>query len=215
MTDKLSVFNGALFLLGSRRLSSLTEDREPRRVLDRRWEPVVERCLEDGQWKFATRTVESEASDSVEPPFGYAHAHQRPSDIIKLVGISTNENFNPPLADYVDEAADGQRYWFAHHNILYVRYTSNGTGYGWNIGDWPRSFADYVEAELAFECCERITDSSTKLKELAAIRDQRRLAARGNDASSEGAKFRPLGSWVTSRSSSGVRASRRSGGWEF
>lgn len=209
MADKLGVFNGALFMLGSRRLSSLTEDREPRRVLDRRWEAVVERCLADGQWKFAMRAVESEASDSVEPPFGYAYAHQRPADFIRLVGISANENFNPPLSDYVEEAG----YWYAHLDPIYVRYTSNGDAYGWNIGEWPRMFADYVEAELAFEICERLTDSSTKLKEMAAIRDQRRLAARNLDAMSEGAKFRPMGSWASARLGRGPRQPRGNGGW--
>ena len=36
-SDRLDVYNGALRRLGSRRLASLTENREPRRVLDDIW----------------------------------------------------------------------------------------------------------------------------------------------------------------------------------
>ena len=59
MTDKLSIYNGALSILGERRLASLTENREPRYKLDDVWDNnFVRRLLQMGQWQFAQRTVQ-------------------------------------------------------------------------------------------------------------------------------------------------------------
>lgn len=209
MTDKLGVFNGALYLIGQRKLSALDDNVESRRVLDQRWVPVVETCLEEAYWKFAVRAVSSEASDSVEPAFGYQYAHQKPGDIIRLVEISANEVFDPPLADYREESG----YWYADCNPLYVRYTSNGTSFGWDVGAWTRTFANYVEASLAFDIAPRLTDSATMTERLAKLVKERRQSARNFDAMAEGAKFRPRGAWVTSRSGNVIRVSRDNGGW--
>ena len=81
MTSKLTLFNGALRLLGERRLASLTEDRPARRYLDDAWDDgLVDDALEQGFWNFATRTVQMTASTSVEPEFGYRYAFQKPDD---------------------------------------------------------------------------------------------------------------------------------------
>ena len=58
---KLRAYNGALVeVLGTRPLSSLAEDREPRRVLDQIWAggALVRYALERGDWNFATRAIE-------------------------------------------------------------------------------------------------------------------------------------------------------------
>ena len=47
-SDRLDVYNGALRRLGSRRLASLTENREPRRVLDG-FSPSVMRIISEMQ----------------------------------------------------------------------------------------------------------------------------------------------------------------------
>ena len=58
MTDKLSIYNGALNILGERKLASETENREPRYQLDDIWDnDMVDRCLQMGQWNFAARSV--------------------------------------------------------------------------------------------------------------------------------------------------------------
>ena len=52
MADKLSLFNGALLICGERFLSSLTENREPRHLLDNVWSNGgVKACLEQGVFK--------------------------------------------------------------------------------------------------------------------------------------------------------------------
>ena len=68
MTSRLQIYNGALLLCEERFLSSLTEDREPRHLLDHVWNNGgVRYCLEQGQWRFAMRSVSLDYDTSVVP----------------------------------------------------------------------------------------------------------------------------------------------------
>lgn len=81
MTTQLDIYNGALLHCGERFLASLTEQREPRRLLDRVWSSNgVKTCLEQGQWNFAMRTIQIDYDPSIAPSFGYARAFQKPND---------------------------------------------------------------------------------------------------------------------------------------
>src|ERR1700724_1414124 len=71
MTTQLFIYNEALGHLGERQLASLSEPREPRRVLDSYWSDVVGFCLSQGLWKFAKRTILIDNSSSLTPQFGY------------------------------------------------------------------------------------------------------------------------------------------------
>src|SRR5688572_33121578 len=103
MTSKLDLYNQALLILGERRLASLSEAREPRRALDDAWDSSLRFCLEQGFWNFAMRAIEAQASASVVPTFGYAHAFTKPSDWIRSYQVSASETFDPPLLNFVDE----------------------------------------------------------------------------------------------------------------
>jgi hypothetical protein len=64
-TTKLSLYNGALRELGSRKLSSLSENRESRRVLDDIWDGGFrDEILESGLWTFAVRSIEIDRDSS-------------------------------------------------------------------------------------------------------------------------------------------------------
>ena len=80
MTDKLSLYNGALLECGERRLGSLTENTEPRHLLDQVWnEGAIRFMLNAGPWRFATRTVELTASTDVVSGWaagGYSKAYE-------------------------------------------------------------------------------------------------------------------------------------------
>ena len=71
MTTQLFIYNEALGHLGERQLASLSEPREPRRVLDSYWSDVVGYCLSQGLWKFARRTIQVDNSSSLTPQFGF------------------------------------------------------------------------------------------------------------------------------------------------
>jgi hypothetical protein len=197
-TSKLAVWNGCLRLCRERKLSSLTENREPRRLLDDAWGDgsttgAVKACLEMGQWTFATRSAQIEYTPSIEPDFGYRRAFDQPSDMVRPVGICSDEYFNSPLLQYADE----RRYWYADLDTIYVRYVSNDSEYGADLSLWSEVFAKLVEAYLAREIVGSLTggDSERVEKSFGMAKKE----AQSLDAMNNPTKFLPMGSWSRAR----------------
>lgn len=196
MADKLGTFNAALRKLGQRKLASLSEAVEARRVLDDLWTDAVTYCLEQGFWRFARRSVEIAAEDAVEPAFGYTYAFTVPEDLIKLYQISDNEFFDPPLNEYREEAG----YWYAEIDVLCVSYVSSDATKGFDLSRWPASFTEYVATRLAQLACVALTQSSDRTKDLMADERRAKKLALSHDAMRGPVAYPPTGSWVLSRS---------------
>jgi hypothetical protein len=74
-TDRLKIYNGALLLCGEKELASLSENREPRFLLDLVWnDNGVRFCLEQAQWHFAMRSSQLRLRPGVAPDWGYSRA---------------------------------------------------------------------------------------------------------------------------------------------
>jgi hypothetical protein len=196
-TSKLLLFNSAILLLGERQLASITENREPRRVLDMVWDTgALDFVLEQGMWNFAMRSIEIEYSPSVVPPFGYARAFDKPEDWIRTAALCQDEFFREPLNSYNDEAG----FIFASLDTIYMRYVSNHTSYGGDLSLWPQTFVKYVAAYLAYIAGPRLTTSKKVTdKEVEAAL----LEAQSKDAMGEATAFPPRGSWVRARGGRG------------
>lgn len=199
---QLSLYNGALRLCRERKLSSVTESREPRRLLDDAWGDggatggAVKHCLQLGQWTFATRTAMADYSPSIEPTFGFRYAFDQPDDMVRLIGLCQDEYFKVPLLDYVDERG----YWYAPLQTIYVRYVSNDPDYGLDMSRWPESFIKLVEAYLANEIVGNLTQSSSSIKDdIARQLKEEQTAARSVDAMNQPTRMLPQGNWVSSR----------------
>jgi len=196
---KLQIFNGALLECGERNLASLTENREPRRLLDAVWDTgALDFCLDAGMWKFATRSAMLERSPSISPSFGYQNAYEIPSDFIRTVAFCADEYFASPITQYSVEAG----FWFSDVEPVYVKYVSNDSSYGADMSLWPQNFARYVEAYLASRIIERLTQNETKWGNLYKLTERRLLEAKSSDAMEGPTTFSPSGSWVRSRSGS-------------
>lgn len=196
--QQLSIYNEALGHLGERRLASLTEQREPRRVLDSYWSDVVRYCINEGLWRFAIRTAQIEATTAFVPQFGYNNAFQFPSDFVRVVQLSTSPQIDPPLTQYREEAG----YWYANSTPLYARYISNDPMYGLNMGGWPQVFVDFVELRLAVKACYRITGSRELLAGADGLikREERaKRVAKGTIAMDDPAGLPPVPFWVRAR----------------
>lgn len=195
---KLQMYNAALGHLGSRELASLTENREPRRVLDRIWgtdNEVVRYALSRGEWNWALRTIRAEAEMAMEPDFGFKYAFEKPDDVTRLAGLSSDDHFVTRLTNeqYIDEVG----FWWADLNVIYVRYVS--TDYGMDSSRWGASFRKFIELYMADQACERITNSTAKKDRLQRDAAMLLKEARSSDAMAEGSKQLPHGSWVNSR----------------
>jgi hypothetical protein len=209
VTTQLSIYQGALLCAGERFLSSLTEEREPRRLLDFVWSNNgVRACLELGQWNFAMRTVQIDYDSGVEPSFGYARAFPKPTDWVLTSALCSDDFFRFPLTQYTDEAD----YWYADLNTLYVRYVSDDVAYGLNMNHWPRSFLDVVEEYFCSKVIRKIADSEEEeVKSEKRLQKKLRLA-KSRALMAQPTAFPPTGSWVRSRGSSGTREGGRNRG---
>jgi len=195
-TTRLSLYNGALLECGERDLASLSENREPRRLLDRVWDNgAVDFCLSAGQWRFAKRTLQLAPETSIQPDFGYRNAYAIPDDHIRTTAVCSDEYFNVPLTQYTVE----QGFWFADISPLYVSYVSNDTSFGGDLSLWPQEFVQYVEAYLASKIVEKLSQNTAKWEKLYALVKRRKLDAESSDAMESPTSFPPTGSWVLSR----------------
>ena len=213
MTDQLSLYNGALRLLKERRLSSLSEARECRRLLDDAWGDgrtygSVAYCLQDGQWVFARRTVQIDFSPSITPTFGYRYAFDHPSDMVKPVAICSDQYLTQPLLHYQDEGS----YWYCDLQTIYVSYISNGVTFGGDMSRWGEKFVKLVEAHLAMEIAPNLTNSDGAIRLAEAAYLKAIKAARSDDAMRQPTRFLPPGSWVSARGGGGRRRSLWNGG---
>jgi hypothetical protein len=213
MTSQLALYNEALRLIGERKLASLSENREPRRLLDAVWDGsgansgAIDYCLEQGLWNFAMRTAQINFTPSIEPDFGYQRAFPKPEDFIRTAGVAIDPYFRLPLNNYTDEAG----FWFADQDVLYVRYVSRDDQYGYDLSLWPGTFAKWVAAYLASEIVDRLTDNDAKRQLIAEAARRRLIDARSKDAMNEPTAFPPEGRWSSSRGGTWGRRNRDGG----
>jgi len=205
MTTRLTLYNGALRLLGERKLASLAENREPRRLLDDAWDDgAVNGALEAGQWFFACRGMQYDYSPSVEPPFGYRRAFNKPGDFVRTMAVCQDEYFNVPVTAYSDEAG----FWYADLDTLFIKYVSNDAAYGNDMSRWPQTFVKYLEACLARDIVMALKQNKTAWVDSIQLAKDLLVEAKSQNAMAEPAKFLPASSWVAARAGAGRSRSR-------
>lgn len=209
MATKIGLFNAALDELGYEPLVDTGEAVEKGRVLNRQYQRVVDDCIAAGSWNFATETVKMDADTGVTPTFGYTEVFAKPSDWVRTVAISEDENFAIPLMRYYDDDS----YWSAEATPIYVRYVSDDTGMGWDLQRWTNAFTRYVELEMAVRAAPRLLLDKSAIGELKKDRDKARKVALNQDSMNEPQpRFPPPGKWTMARSggSGGDRGNRGS-----
>ncbi len=209
MTDKLSLFNGALGRLGERALASLTENREPRRILDAIWanNTALKAVLEMGQWNFASRAALIPASPSVTPAFGFEYAYEKPADFVRTTHFCSDEFFAVPINQYQDVGG----FWYSHLTEVYVKYVSFANDRGGDLTTWPQHFTDLAEIYLALKACPRIRPNATNMSELKDDLRVAKLRARSLDAMEGPTQAPKHGNWIQSRWGGKITSSRFTG----
>lgn len=207
--DKLMLYNGALRLCGEGKVT-LTENREPRRLLDDVWaEGAVKYCLEQGQWSFAIRTLRLEPDPAKDTEFGYRNAYPKPDDYCGLAAIAADEYFRPGFSQYDDNA----KHWFTDIDELFVKIISDDPDYGGDYSLWDITFAKYVMSYMAFEVAPRLTGVKVDMDKLERIMDKRLSNAANKDGFSRPTRFPNQGSWNNSRFGNNVNNGRKSERW--
>jgi len=197
MTDQLSIYNGALTVVGERKLANLNENREPRFKLDDVWDnDIIQRVLHMGQWNFAARSVELAASPSVTPSFGYQFAFDKPpNDFIRTMQVCYDQYFNLPITRYSDEG----KWIFTDTEVIYFQYVSSDLEFGSDFSLWPPNFTEMVEHYMAYKAGPRMIGLDVSERTLEAKWERTLLKAKSSDAMESPAKFPPKGGWARAR----------------
>lgn len=204
-TDRLKIYNGALLLCGDRQLASLSENREPRHLLDLVWnDNGVRYCLEQAQWHFAMRASRLDYEPSVAPEWGFQRAFDKPDDWVATSGIWTDAYMTSPLTAYADE----KDFWFCEETEIYVKYVSDDASYGMDYAKWPASFTEYVKAYFASRIVHKLPGSSARAEALLGsdgtghkngILHAALVTAKNKAAMTQPVTFPSRGTWARAR----------------
>lgn len=196
MSAQLDLYNAALLFCGERFLGSLTENREPRRLLDQVWATGgVKLMLEKGQWNFATRTQQLDFDSGISPGFGYQYAFDQPDDYCNTRAVCADEYFRQPLIRHVFEGG----YWYADLQTIYVRYVSDDVNYGMNMNKWPQTFLEVVACHFASKIVLKLGNDASEKQRLETMTEKLLKKAKNSSAMQEPTQFPAPGSWSRSR----------------
>lgn len=196
MATKLGLYNGALALLAETPLASLSEDRAPRYWLDRAWgDDLVNFCLEQGQWNWATRSEKITYSTSIDPSFGYSYAFQVPDDFMGMNSLWLDPFFKVALTEYYIEA----NVIYCEFDTIFIKYVSNAATYGGNLAKWPATFSKYVEARLAKEAQPNICNSISMVQIIEKEERDSLATAKNRDKRDKPKDTLPVGNWTQAR----------------
>ena len=200
MATRLQLYNRALRIIQERKLSSLTEKREPRFLLDDVWEEGgVRACLSRGFWNHATRTVQIDYDPSQEPDFGLSRVFVKPDDWVRTSAFCSDPYFQNPLSIYDDTGA----YWYADIDTVYVKYISDDASYGNNLSLWTEGFFNYAAHYFAVQIAPNLTSAASKVEDLKKDLKKALNEAKSEDGQNEPARRIPPGSWVRARTRGG------------
>jgi hypothetical protein len=203
---QLSLYNGALRKIKERKLATLSENRESRRLLDDAFDGHIKMCLEAALWRFARRTKLFTSDTEYTPEFGHKYRFTKPDDFVRTIGVFHDDRLNSPVLQYLDEGG----YWYSDIEEIYISYVSMDTDYGANYSLWSESFREYVEWELAYQIVGRLSQSTVTEADAMKRRDDTLMTAKSNSAMEGPSVIPPTGRWVNSRrnGSQGDRGSR-------
>lgn len=161
-TSQISICNRALQILGSESIINIVEDNNRARALTIAYDAVRMAELRRNKWRFAIkRTSVPALSDA--PDSDYRYAYELPVDWLRLIPGGDIWQASD-LTDYRGGAGSAT-YEIEGRTILTNLTAPLKLRYMWDVTDtslFDATFAESFANRLAFEICERITQSDSK-----------------------------------------------------
>lgn len=161
-SSEVIICNAALSKLGAGTITALNQNNDNARTMNLRYATVRDAELHRRRWKFSIRRT-SLAALADAPEFGYAFQYQLPNDYLRLIEGGDIANF-ADLSDY-RTSSDMALYSIEGKKILTdlgaplnIRYIARIT----DTTQFNSSFDEAFASRLALECCERVTQSTSK-----------------------------------------------------
>lgn len=190
LTTKIGIINRALQLLGSQSISSLSENSNGAKVMLRAYDPIFLSELRKNTWNFAIKRANL-AADASAPIFGKARYFPLPGDFLFLASDETTLT-DPKRRDYNIE---GLNIVSDEDAPLAIRYVSSSI----TESMFDVLFSEAMSHALAVAACEEITNSNTKLSNIASMYDDIIKQARKRNAIENAPVKSPTCTWISVR----------------
>lgn len=180
------IANEVLTLLGHAAITTLTEDTDRARAINRLYTPTLDQALRSHDWNFA-RMRANLARLAAVPEFGYKYMYQLPQDPLCLRVLTTNLQKNEAweIETYqTPEPVAQYRVILTDASSLEIRYIARVT----SPTLWDSLFADAFVHELARRVAYAITRNATLVETLRQASELKWRQARSVD----GLESRPL-----------------------
>lgn len=185
MASVVDVCNRALDKLGASPITSLDDGNTAANLCTRTWPVVRDRLLRSYPWNFAIKR-ETTAPETDAPSWGFLYKHALPTDCLRLLEI---------LDLRTDEYQVENNNILANSNVLYIRYVRRVT----DPNEYDGMFLDAASSLLAFEMCEKITQSNQKKDALWQEYQDNLMMARSVDAQENPVQQFEEDSWIEAR----------------
>lgn len=183
------ICNLALQKLGAARITSLTDNSRNARSVNACYELLRDKELRLHPWNFAVTRIVL-APSATTPPFDYNFAFPLPSDCLRLL-LPTR-----PFLDWRLEQQGAVSCILTNHgpsiNVSYIQRVTDPTRF-------DVAFVEALACKIGWHCCEEITQSNDKKKDLLAEYKQVMGEARRANAFEDLAQDSPADDWDTAR----------------
>ena len=169
MASKTDIFNGAIRLVGARRIENADDNatRAARELTDA-WEDVRKEFLTLHPWNFA-KVYTTLAATVNTPDWKWSYEFLLPGDCLQVRQVG--EYARTPYENVSD------RRLYANQDTLKISYTQDVQ----DTALYHPTFVSALQARLAVEIVEAVTQSSTKKADLEAVFDKRLRRAKRVD----------------------------------
>lgn len=197
--SEVAICNAGLTKMGAATITALTDNNDRARVMNQRYAATRDTELRKRRWKFSITRASLPALAST-PDSDYAYEYQLPVDFLRLIEGGDIAD-TADLTDYRNGKSDlysieGGKILTNLPPPLHIRYIRRVT----DTALFDSAFTEYLSCVLAFDNCERITQSDTKKESL-----RQDMKQAGRDAVRAGALEAPPrqqadSEWVAARS---------------
>lgn len=162
MSSVTEICNRALQKLGAKRITSIDENSTAAQELRVAYEPVRDACLMEHRWGFAIERIEI-AADEPNPTWGRENSFTLPADCLLVIAPYPEQD-----NVYRDWVIEGRKIISNNSAPIYVRYIKKIT----DPQQMNILFREALAAKLAFELCEKLTQSNSKKESLRLDYDE-------------------------------------------
>jgi hypothetical protein len=177
MASEIQVANSALIAIGEKRVTAIDARARPGASSPISSAISRDKLMRSFRWNFAMkRALLPPSADT--PEWGFDYQYELPPDFLALdmvndvfVGLDMSDYRNSDASEYSLEGRSILTNISAPLKIRYIRQVLE-------VGLWDASFVSALALQLGLDCCEKITQSTSKKESIRA--DLREASAHGD-----------------------------------